>query len=215
MILETIAVGPNQSNCYILGCSATKEAVIIDPGAEASQIKKLISRSGAKPECIINTHGHADHIGANKDFGLPVFIHKLDADFLTSPRKNLSMFFGFWITSPPAGRLLSDGDTVNVGELILEVVHTPGHTPGSICIKVYPTPAFKSGACPVVFTGDTLFADGVGRTDFAYSSEKDLFDSIKNKLLVLDDDVVIYPGHGPPSTIGREKKTNPFLMPHG
>lgn len=208
MILETIVVGPNQTNCYILGCSNTKEAVIIDPGADTDEIKHMVKESGVSPRFIINTHGHADHIASNKDFKLPIYIHKLDADFLTSPYKNMSVFFGHWITSPKPERLLSDGDKIDVGELVLEIIHTPGHTPGGICIKC------REQAClfpAIIFTGDTLFAGGVGRTDLIGSSEKDLFNSIKNKLLVLDDDIVIYPGHGPSSTIGQEKKTNPFL----
>lgn len=201
MILETIVVGPNQTNCYILGCDDTKEAVIIDPGADTDEIKRAVKRSGVSPRFIINTHGHADHIASNKDFKLPIYIHKLDADFLTNPRKNMSLFFGFLITSPPAGRLLDGGEKIGIGKLALEIIHTPGHTPGGICIKTG----------KIVFTGDTLFKDGVGRTDLVGSSERDLFDSIKNKLLVFNDDTVIYPGHGPSSTIGKEKKTNPFL----
>lgn len=201
MIIESIIVGPNQANCYILACDSTKDAAIIDPGADYSEIKKLIDKLGVNPKFIINTHGHADHIAANKDFKLPVLIHRLDAGFLKNPYKNMSVFFGFWVTSPTPQRLLEDGDEIKLGEIVLKILHTPGHTPGGICIKTD----------SVVFTGDTLFAGGVGRTDLAGSSEKDLFDSIKNKLLVLGDDVVIYPGHGPSSTIGKEKKTNPFL----
>lgn len=196
-----MVVGANQANCYILVCDATKEAVVIDPGAEPGRIKKAITDLGVSPKCIINTHGHADHIGANKDLKLPVMIHSQDADFLKSPYKNLSIFFGFWVTSPSAQCLLEDTDRIDIGKLILEIIHTPGHTPGSICIKVD----------NVVFTGDTLFDGGVGRTDLAGSSEKDLFDSIKNKLLVLNDSIVIYPGHGGSSTIGRQKQINPFL----
>ena len=201
MIIKSMAVGPNQANCYVMACSRTKEAVVIDPGAEASRIKKMIADSGLAAKCIINTHGHADHIGANRDLKLPIMIHKKDAGFLKNPYKNMSVFFGLWITSPPAERLLEDKDRINIGDKVLEIVHTPGHTPGSICIRTD----------SVVFTGDTLFEGGVGRTDLSGSSEKDLLDSIKNKLLVFDDDFVIYPGHGLSSTIGREKRTNPFL----
>src|SRR3989338_3354659 len=117
MILKTIAVGPNEANCYILGCDFTKEAVIIDPGAEAGLIKEALSKVALRPKCIINTHGHADHIGANREFDLPIFIHRLDADFLKSPRKNMSIFFGLRITSPAASRLLSDKDKISIGEL--------------------------------------------------------------------------------------------------
>jgi len=203
MILKTIVVGQNQTNCYILGCSDTKEAVIIDPGADTAEIKRAIKEAGVKPGFIINTHGHADHIASNKDFNLPIYIHKLDEPFLKSPYKNMSVFFGFFITSPPAGRLLEGGEKINLGKLTLEIMHTPGHTPGGICIKVEMP---QWGVSTIVFTGDTLFKDGVGRTDLPGSSEKDLFDSINNKLMVLSDDVTVYPGHGPSSTIGRERK---------
>ena len=195
MILKTITVGPNETNCYILGCSRTKEAALIDPGAEADLIKKAARDAGVKLKYIINTHGHADHIAANKDFKLPVFIHKLDSEFLTDPYKNMSVFFGFSITSPSAERFLEDGEVMKVGDIVMDIMHTPGHTPGGISIK----------AEGVVFTGDTLFADGVGRTDLPGSSDKDLFKSIKNKLMTLPDDTVVYPGHGSSSTIGRER----------
>jgi glyoxylase-like metal-dependent hydrolase (beta-lactamase superfamily II) len=202
MIIKTLVVGFNEANCYILACDKTKEAAIIDPGADVPLVKKAIEEIHAKPRFIINTHGHADHIAANKDLGLPVMIHSLDAGFLNNPFKNMSAFFGFFVTSPAAGHLLKDAEKITLGEMTLEVVHTPGHTPGSICIKTD----------SVIFTGDTLFKCGVGRTDLAGSSEKDLFNSIKNKLLVLDDNIAVYPGHGPSSTIGEERKNNPFLQ---
>src|SRR3989338_2797377 len=112
MILKTIVVGPNEANCYILGCDKTKEAIIIDPGAEADLIKAEILKAGVTTKFIINTHGHADHIASNKDFNLPVYIHKLDADFLRSPYKNMSIFFGFRVISPEASRLLEGGEKI-------------------------------------------------------------------------------------------------------
>jgi len=202
MILKTIVVGPNQTNCYILGSKAANEAVIIDPGADADLIKNALSETGLTAKYIINTHGHADHIGSNKDFKVPVLIHKADSAFLKSPYKNLSVFFGHWITSPAAKHFLEDGEKINVGDLVLEIMHTPGHTPGGISIKIE-TPQW--GVSTIIFTGDTLFKDGVGRTDFPGSSEKDLLNSIRSKLMVLDDSFVIYPGHGPASTIGKER----------
>ncbi len=191
MLIKTIEVGINRANCYIVGCQETKEAVIIDPGAEAGKIKKALLKSGLTAKFIINTHGHADHIGANKDFDLPIFIHSQDADFLIDPYKNMSASFGFNITSPKPQRLLKDNDKIDMGRIVLKIIHTPG--------------GISIIAESNVFTGDTLFAGGVGRTDFAKSSESDLFDSIKNKLFVLGDDFVVYPGHGPSTTIGREK----------
>lgn len=200
-ILETICVGPMEVNCYILGCNRTKEAVIIDPGDDYDKIKSRLEEIGVSAKYILNTHGHGDHIGANGKFGLPVLIHKLDAPFLKNPMKNLSVTFGFTVSSPKAERLLEDKDRIEIGDLNLEVIHTPGHTPGSISIK----------CDDIVFTGDTLFCEGIGRTDLPYASEKDLFNSIREKLLVLPDSTKIYPGHGPDSTMGHEKEHNPFL----
>jgi len=200
-ILETVTVGPVEMNCYILGCAKTLEAVIIDPGAEDGEIKGRLSSKRLSARYIINTHGHADHIGANGRFGLPVMIHRSDVPFLSNPEKNLSAILGMTISSPPANRALEDGDKLYVGDLLLEVIHTPGHTPGSISVKCE----------DLVFTGDALFNEGIGRTDFPYSSEKDLLRSIREKLLVLPDSTKVYPGHGAATTIGYEKTHNPFL----
>ena len=190
-----------QVNCYILGCKRTREAVIIDPGDGFEKIKKCLEEAGLKAKFILNTHGHADHIGANGRFGLPVIIHRADVTFLKNPVKNLSAQFGLTVFSPKANRFLEDKEKIDVGDLALEIIHTPGHTPGSISIECE----------DMVFTGDTLFCEGVGRTDFSYSSEKDLFKSISEKLLVLPDSTKVYPGHGPASTIGHEKANNAFL----
>jgi len=178
-----------------MGCDTSKDAAIIDPGGDPDIIKKALESRGLNAKFIINTHGHADHIGANQYFNLPVYIHKEDADFLTSPMKNLSMVFGWPLKSPAASRLLNEGDTIKIGGITLKVLHTPGHTPGGISLLTE----------NIAFTGDTLFADGVGRTDFQYSDEAALFKAIKEKLLTLPDDTIIYPGHGPSSTIGRER----------
>lgn len=200
-ILETIVVGPMEVNCYILGCANTLEAVIIDPGAEDDRIKESISKDSLSAKYIINTHGHADHIGANGKFGLPVMIHRSDVPFLSSPAKNLSAILGMAILSPSPTRVLEDGDKLYVGDLLLEIIHTPGHTPGSISVKCE----------DLVFTGDALFNEGIGRTDFPYGSGDDLLKSIREKLLVLPDSTKIYPGHGADTTIGHEKNHNPFL----
>lgn len=200
-ILETILVGLTQVNCYILADKRTREAVIIDPGADYDRIKERLERIKVLPKYVLDTHGHADHIGANGQFKLPILIHRLDALFLSDPEKNLSTMFGLDVVSPNAERLLEDKDVINIGDLALEVIHTPGHTPGSISIR----------AKNLVFTGDTLFCEGVGRTDFPYASEKDLFKSLRERLLVLPDSTRIYPGHGPDSTIGHERERNPFL----
>lgn len=201
MILETIVVTQMEANCYVLGCQRTKEAIVIDPGGDYEKVKRRIEENGLKVKCIVNTHGHIDHIGANAEFGVPVWIHRLDADFLRDPAKSLSAAFGGLYISPPPSRLLEDGDEVKFGEISLRVIHTPGHTPGGISLKYD----------DIVFTGDTLFCGGVGRTDFPYSSEDLLFESIRERLLIFDDKTVIYPGHGPSSTIGEERRSNPFI----
>lgn len=201
-MIKKVVVGGLETNCYIFADLDTKDAALIDPGSNGDgAIKSELEKHGLKLKCIINTHGHGDHISSNRKFKIPVFIHKLDADFLADANLNLSATFGFAIKSPPASRLLKDGDIIRVGDLELKVLHTPGHTPGSISL-------LTDG---VVFTGDALFKGGVGRTDFPYGSDKQLLDSIKNKLLTLDDKTVVHPGHGPSSTIGREKRENSFI----
>ena len=199
--LKGFVVGPLAVNAYLLADTATKEACLIDPGADDRKIRDFVKKNGFDLKFIINTHGHGDHIGSNGSFGIPIYIHSLDKDFLLDPDKNLSRIFMFGITSPAASRLLKDGDTVELGSLKLKVLHTPGHTPGSISLVL-------DG---IAFTGDTLFKGSVGRTDLDYGDEEALLKSIKNKLLVLPDDTVIYPGHGDSSTIGEERESNPFL----
>jgi len=201
VLIKAVVAGPLDSNCYLAGDEKSKEIFIIDPGGGYKKIKGVIDKNGLKPKAVIDTHGHADHIGANKEFGIPVWIHRLDADFLADPAKNLSGALGFFLRMDKASRLLEDGDMLDIGRYKLEVIHTPGHTPGSICLK----------GDGVIFTGDTLFCQGVGRTDFAYGSGKDITRSIKERLFTLDDDYIIYPGHGPESTIGNEKSNNPYI----
>ena len=197
MILEHIVVGMTEANCYLFGDAQTKEVVIIDPGADADKIKKRIKQNSYLPRLIINTHGHIDHIGANNRFDLPIFIHKDDAAFLDDSSKNLSLWMGSPYKSPPASRLLEDEDEIEIGNLILKVIHTPGHTPGGICLKCQ----------DILFSGDTLFCRGIGRTDIPGGSEQTLLKSIKEKLFSLDEKITIYPGHGQSSTLGREKNS--------
>jgi Zn-dependent hydrolases, including glyoxylases len=201
ILIESFVVGPLETNCYLVGDRASGQACLIDPGADAAAIKRRLRQNALELKFIINTHGHGDHIAANRDFDVPIYIHRLDGDFLTDPSLNLSKMFMFGITSPKAERLLEDKDRIILGNLELEIIHTPGHTPGSISIKV-------NG---VVFTGDALFAGGIGRTDFAYGDGAQLIKSITENLFSLDDETIIYPGHGPMSTIAREKRSNPFL----
>jgi hydroxyacylglutathione hydrolase len=199
--IHRLEVGPMGANCYIIAGQITKNAILIDPGGEPGRIKGVLKKNGLCVKFIINTHGHGDHILGNGYFDVPIYVHRLEKDFLTDPDKNLSGMFGFFFKAPKATKLLEDGEKILMDNLELEVLHTPGHTPGGISIKL-------DG---VVFTGDTLFAGGIGRTDLPSGDEELLFKSIREKLFTLDDNIIVYPGHGPESTIGVEKKTNPFF----
>ena len=205
MILETVVVGSLQVNCYILAEADNSQALIIDPGDDENKIRQAINRHGLKPAFIINTHAHYDHIGCDNKFDLPVYVHRLDAKLLRSPELNLSNFLMSAYRVECEINILEDGQIIVLGGIQLEVIHTPGHTPGGICLLM------KKPQDKILFSGDTLFYQSVGRTDFPGASESELLDSIKKKLLHLADDTVIYPGHGPSSTIGNEKKHNPFL----
>jgi len=193
MHIEALVVGRLEANCYILVCPATSEAVVVDPGGDADLINAKIAENGWQVKYIINTHGHLDHTGANAEVkaatGAPILMHAADAPRRPAPGR------------AAADRALADGDSVNWGKLSLRVIHTPGHTPGGICLL----------AGDKLFAGDTLFAGSVGRSDFPGGSHHDLITSIKTKLLVLPDATEVYPGHGPSTTIGDEKRYNPFL----
>ncbi len=205
MVFEGFGVGPMDANCYIIGCEETGIGAVVDPGAEGRRILSRLENHGLKCRYIILTHGHIDHVGSLNEVhqatGAEVLIHKEDAGMLTSPAQNLSLFMGSMLKFKAADRLLQDGDKIQVGNVTLEVIHTPGHTPGSICLKVGND----------LITGDTLFAGSVGRSDFPGGSHTVLINSIKTKLLSFPDETKVYPGHGPASTIGAEKKFNPFL----
>lgn len=207
MFLKKLVVGALETNCYLIGCKKTKKAAVIDPGGEeeVDLILKLLQENNFDLKYIINTHGHIDHIAGNrrlKDKTMAsLLIHKLDADMLVDINKNFSIFMGKEICSPPADIFLEEGDEIILGSLKLTVFHTPGHTPGGISLILD----------NVIFTGDTLFAGGIGRTDLPGGSYQDLQRSIKEKLLILGNTKIIYPGHGPDSTIGEERRTNPYL----
>ena len=200
-LLYKIHIDSVDTNCYVFGSKQTKEVVVIDPGADPDRIKELIKRESLIPKCIINTHGHIDHIGANSELNLPVYIHEKDANFLTNPLLSLAAFYGKLKGSPRASRTLKEGDNIDISGIMLKVIHTPGHTPGGISL-------YTEG---IVFTGDTLFAQSIGRTDLPYGSQKDITNSIKEKLFNLADSTIVYPGHGEETSIGIEKRTNPWL----
>jgi hydroxyacylglutathione hydrolase len=205
LIIRRLEVGPFAANCYIVGTNG--EGMIIDPGDEAKRILDEVKELGLDIKIIALTHGHIDHIGALKEVkeatGAQVAIHAGDVNVLKD--RFLSVFLGIRHRSPPdPDRLLNDGDVISVGELEFTVIHTPGHSKGSICLL--------GGG--VLFSGDTLFNCGVGRSDLPGSggNHEQLIDSINKRLLVLDDDIRVYPGHGPETTIGAERRGNPFLI---
>lgn len=206
MILETVCVGAMQVNCYILADKDGSGAIIIDPGDEEKKIKQLLARHKLTPALVINTHGHIDHIGSDDKFGVPIYIHKQDVALLKNPGLNLSTFFMSPLSVKSEIKTVEDGSMICLKEIELEVIHLPGHTPGGIALHL------KKPQDNIVFTGDTLFFQGIGRTDFPGSSEQLLIKSIKDKLLNFPLATLVYPGHGPSTTIGREKKENPFLI---
>ncbi len=205
MIIKDVVVGPLEVNCYILGCEDTREAAIIDPGDNADEIIKIIEKEDLKPKFIINTHAHFDHVGGVKTiqdhFKIDFLLHK-DELFLIENLDEQATSFGLGnIPKPNVNKFLKDGDKISLRQKVIEVIHTPGHTPGGVCYYVD----------NVIFVGDTMFAGSIGRTDFPGSSYEMLIKSIKEKLFPLDDNIIVYTGHGPATTIGNEKRHNPFL----
>lgn len=208
MKVIAMPVGELAANCYIVYCENTRKAAVIDPGADGQRILNRIQHEGLNVEHILLTHGHFDHIGAVKflkgQLGAAVAIHYGDAQALTDASRNLSAFMGGHLVQVPPDVLLEEGDIIAVGDVRMEVLHTPGHSEGSACFVV-------NSPVKAVFTGDTLFQGAIGRSDFPGGSYGQLISSIRDKLLVLDDDYTIYPGHGLKSTIGTERTANPFI----
>lgn len=192
-----------QVNTYLV--IQKREAVLIDPSKGDKKIIQLLKEKDIKLTKILLTHGHLDHISGVEYFKRKtdsrIFIHKEDAKMLTDSKKNLSFFMGESIIAPLADKLLCNGETIKFGQNFFKVLHTPGHTKGSVCFLIGDK----------LFSGDTLFAGGVGRTDFPSGSHKDILTSIKSKLFTLPKSTLVFPGHGPKTTIKKEILTNPFF----
>jgi glyoxylase-like metal-dependent hydrolase (beta-lactamase superfamily II) len=207
---ETLTVGELETNCYLIS-ESPPDAIVIDAGGSADEIIAHLEAAGLAPTTLVATHGHADHIIANaalreRYVGMRIAIGRLDAEMLSSPAQNMSLVIGRQVKSPPADRLLEEGDLVEVGGVCLRVIHTPGHSPGSISLC-----AEDFGGAPAVFAGDTLFAGSVGRCDIPGGSWSELLAAIREKIYALPDETRVFPGHGPPTTVGHEKRTNPFV----
>ena len=198
--LKTFVLGDLGNNAYLLYDDITKEAFLIDVPKPSLEIKRFLQKNELVLKFVLLTHGHFDHIWGLQGFSVPFFIHPKDEEFLTDPRINASLFCGEPVAIREKPHFF-DGDHLAFGSQKIEVIHTPGHTPGSVCFKIGDW----------LFSGDTLFCHSIGRTDIPFASYEDIIASIKNKLLVLDPATVVYPGHGGPTTIGDEERDNQFL----
>lgn len=206
MIIETIPVGSLQTNCYLIADKAGGDAVVIDPGGDARKILSAAEKHQLKIVTILNTHGHWDHIGANralaKATGAKVFVQAGDVDMLADPMQNLSIAVSAEEFSTQPDGVLADGETIEVAGLAIKVMHTPGHTSGSA--------SFLVGGN--LFSGDLIFYESVGRTDLPGSDEGKLHESIDTRVLTLPDETNIFPGHGPKTSVGWEREHNPYIM---
>jgi glyoxylase-like metal-dependent hydrolase (beta-lactamase superfamily II) len=212
MGIESLVVGDYQANCYLVTDKSGPDLLIIDPGDDAQEIIRVIDKRKLLPKLLVNTHAHIDHIGANRELKerfpeIKIGIHPDDAKALGKPLKNLSIFQGRMYKSPPPELLLEDGQELSFGPLRFKIIHVPGHTPGGIALYC----AEGLGETPVAFTGDALFAGGIGRSDFPGGNGDLLVRSIREKLLTLPPRTRVFPGHGPDSTIQEESESNPFL----
>ncbi len=212
MKIDRLILGEFETNCYVVRADeSARDCVVIDTGLDSREMMAFLAEHRLTPAAVILTHGHVDHIAglAALRSAFPqvrVYIHRLDGPMLTDSRSNLSRMARMPFATAAADVLLADGDTIDEAGIVLKVLHTPGHTPGGICLY-----AESEG---VVFAGDTLFAGGIGRTDFPGGDTEQLLDSIRAKLFVLPDPTAVHPGHAMRTTIGREKASNPFLTPN-
>jgi hydroxyacylglutathione hydrolase len=209
MIIETFPVGMLQCNCTILGSEQTGEAIVIDPGDEIKSVVERLKRRRLEARYIVATHGHIDHVGGFRELkeatGAPVLLHDADVFLYEALPMQASLLR---IATPPATEIdghLKHGDELGAGDVKLKIIHTPGHTPGSICFH-------SSAGDSRLFAGDTLFLGSIGRTDLWGGSYEEILESLRRRVVTLPEDTVVVPGHGPQTTIGREKRDNPFLQ---
>jgi len=209
MKIDYLVLGAYETNCYVLrNNNAAKDCLVIDPGLEAGELIDFLTEQKLNPVAVVLTHGHIDHIAGlaalrNRFPEIKVYIHNLDAEMLTEPKINLSAMAGAAFITEPEDVSLQEGDVIDMVGVKLLVLHTPGHTPGGISLY--------SKEDGIAFVGDTLFADSIGRTDFPGGSMSQLLDSVREKLFTLPEETQVYPGHGPATTIAREKAHNPFF----
>ena len=205
LLVHQLSVGPLQVNCFVVACQKTREAMVIDPGEDGPRILQIAESNGYQVKQIVNTHGHFDHIGANQPVkdatGAVLMTHEADLPLLQNAR-NHAQAYGLTVSpSPDPDKFLDEGDVFSVGEQSFSVFHVPGHSPGSICL-------LSDGH---LFVGDVLFAGSIGRTDLPGGDFDALVEGVREKLFRLPADTIVHPGHGPDTTIGREKQMNPFV----
>jgi len=206
MWFKSIVTGELKVNCYLLGCLETRQALVIDPGGQGTRILEILQENDLMLKTVINTHGHFDHVGGNRALveatGAELLLHEADAVILAGASEHAGVFGCRSIEpSPEPTRFLKDGDVVQVGTIRLEVIHLPGHSPGGICL-------LGEG---LLFAGDSLFAGSIGRSDLPGGDQYALMRGLRDRLMVLPDKTIVYPGHGPETTIGQERRSNPFL----
>lgn len=211
MLLEVRAVPPFHKNGFVVGCEKTRQAVLIDPGDEVDMLLEVVQRQALSVQSILLTHAHVDHVTgvarAKQALGVPIYLHR-DDQFLYDAAPQQAAFFGLHVGElPPIDRFYELEKTLSFGEYEVSVHHTPGHCPGGVCLAVRKSGSEKSD----LFVGDTLFAGSIGRTDLPGGDYATLMRSITQVLFAFGDDAQVYPGHGPKTTIGQERKTNPFL----